>query len=158
MYFLVPIILERLERELETAVAASKEAHSSATHSENVADNKYGTLALEAAYLAHGQSVRIVELQRSILLYRHFQTPIFTTESTIELGALIDLEDPVGDRQRIFLGPAAGGLIIAEEPLAIKVVTAATPLGKLLLGKHIDEDFVLTVGTSTHHFSITNIQ
>ncbi len=68
MLNIIPAIIQQLEQELATAIKASQQAHSGATHSENTADNKYDTLALEAAYLAHGQSVRIEELQQSINL------------------------------------------------------------------------------------------
>jgi transcription elongation GreA/GreB family factor len=37
-----------------------------ATHSENIVANKYDTLAVEAAYLAHGQSMRFAELKQVI--------------------------------------------------------------------------------------------
>ena len=158
MYYLVPIILKKLERELETAIEASKEAHSSATHSENIADNKYGTLALEAAYLAHGQSVRIADLQKSMSLYRSFQRAPFTRESEIKLGALVDVELSGGDCQRVFLGPAAGGLSIEDQNILIQVITIATPLGKSLLGKYVDDDVELAVGSVVQHYSIVNIQ
>ncbi|MFT5693840.1 MAG: transcription elongation GreA/GreB family factor [Oceanicoccus sp.] len=158
MYYLVPIILKKLERELETAIKASMEAHSSAIHSENIADNRYGTLALEAAYLAHGQSVRIDDLQTSMSLYKSFHRTKFTRESEIGLGALVDIESSGGDCQRIFLGPAAGGLRIEEKSMMIQVITSATPLGKLLFGKYIDDDVELAVDNVTKHYSIVNIQ
>ena len=53
MHYLVSAIVEKLQLELSTAVAASQQARDSATHSENIAANKYDTLAVEAAYLAH---------------------------------------------------------------------------------------------------------
>jgi hypothetical protein len=56
MHYLISAIVEKLELELSTAVAASQQARDSATHSENIAANRYDTLAVEAAYLAHGQS------------------------------------------------------------------------------------------------------
>ena len=60
---LIALILEQLQSELATALNASDQAHASATHSENVPENQYDTLALEAAYLAHGLSVRVTELR-----------------------------------------------------------------------------------------------
>lgn len=158
MYYLVPIILKKLESELDTAISASRDAHSSAIHSENIADNKYGTLALEAAYLAHGQSVRINDLQKSMNLYKSFQRAKFTRESEVKLGALVDVESSCGDCQRIFLGPAAGGLSIQDKAATIQVVTLATPLGKSLLGKYVDDNVELAVGNVIQHYSIVNIQ
>ena len=59
MHHLITDIVEQLKLELSTAVAASQQAHDSATHSENIAANKYDTLAVEAAYLENGKSLRI---------------------------------------------------------------------------------------------------
>jgi len=158
MQNLVTSIVEQLERQLETAINASQDAHSSATHSENIADNKYDTLAVEAAYLAHGQSMRISELQETIHLYRNFQRPVFTQESPVRLGALLELENSVGQLQRVFIGPAAGGLKIGESPNTITVVTRSTPLGRALLDKYLDDEIELSINSRSEVFVILNIQ
>ena len=167
---LVTAIIEELERELATAIKAGVEAHSSATHSENVADNKYDTLALEAAYLAHGQSVRIAELQESINLYRRFKRPELTQQSSaqpsiqlsiqpsIQLGTLVDIENDNGDIQRLFIGPAAGGISIKDKPHIIRVITPSTPLGKALLNKTIDDEIVININHQSQYFTIIDIQ
>ncbi len=165
---LVNAIVEQLERELATAAGASQEAHSSATHTENIADNKYDTLALEAAYLAHGQSVRITELQETINLYKRFRRPEFNRDSSIQLGALVDIENEQGLVQRIFVGPAAGGHIIeglnsctqstAKQPLSIRVVTASSPMGRAMLNHYVDDEFTLTIQKRTECFTVINLQ
>ena len=47
-------VLERLAEDLLQAEQAVRAAHETATHQENIAENKYDTLGLEAAYLATG--------------------------------------------------------------------------------------------------------
>ena len=47
-------VLERLAEDLLQAEQAALAAHETATHEENIAENKYDTLGLEAAYLAAG--------------------------------------------------------------------------------------------------------
>ncbi len=155
---LVAAIIHQLEQALRTAASASSEAHSSATHSENVADNKYDTLALEAAYLAHGQSMRIIELQETIALYKRFQSPDFTSESSIQLGALVEIENQKGENKRLFLGPAAGGLCIGEKPDQIQVVTSSSPLGSALLNKYIDDEFELNIQRRLERFTVIDIR
>jgi transcription elongation GreA/GreB family factor len=140
MYHLVSAIVEKLQLELSTAVAASQQAHDSATHPENIAANKYDTLAVEAAYLAHGQSRRIAELKHAIALYQHFQRPTLGPCATAQLGALICLENNQGQQRRFLIGPAAGGLSIDSEQGAIQVITPATPLGRALIGKRVHDD------------------
>jgi len=158
MQNLVTAIVEQLERQLETAINASQDAHSSATHSENIADNKYDTLAVEAAYLAHGQSMRISELQETIHLYRNFQRPVFTQQSPVRLGALVELENSAGQVQRVFIGPAAGGLKIGEPPNTITVVTRSTPLGGAIIDKYLDDEIKLNINSRSEIFVIINIQ
>jgi hypothetical protein len=45
-------VLERLAEDLLQAERAMRAAHETATHNENIAENKYDTLGLEAAYLS----------------------------------------------------------------------------------------------------------
>ena len=155
---LITAIIKQLESELATAVAASQDAHASATHSENIADNKYDTLATEAAYLAHGQSVRIADLQDSIHCYKRYQRPSFNQQSSIQLGARVDIENSEGVIQRLLLGPAAGGLSIKVQAHTIQVVTIATPLGQALLNKTIDEEFELRVNKLSQQLTIIDIK
>ncbi|MFT6436803.1 MAG: transcription elongation GreA/GreB family factor [Candidatus Azotimanducaceae bacterium] len=158
MHYLVSAIIQTLKLELSTAVAASRQAHDSATHSENIAANKYDTLAVEAAYLAHGQSMRIAELKQSIALYQHFQRPDFNTRSTIQLGALVCIEDDQGQQKRLLIGPAAGGLSINSEQGAIQVITPTAPLGQALLGKRVDDELNWQIHQRKESYSVIAIE
>jgi transcription elongation GreA/GreB family factor len=158
MHYLVCAIIEQLQLELSTAVAASQQAHDSATHSENIADNKYDTLAVEAAYLAHGQSIRIAELKQSIALYQHFQRPTFNAGATIQLGALVCIEDDQEQQRRLLIGPAAGGLSIDSAQGPIQVITPTTPLGQVLMGKRVDDEVDWQINQRKESFSIVDIE
>jgi transcription elongation GreA/GreB family factor len=158
MHYLVYAIIEQLQLELNTAVAASQQAHDSATHEENVADNKYDTLAVEAAYLAHGQSMRIAELKQSIILYQHFKRPEFNEGATIQLGALVCIENELGQQRRLLIGPAAGGLSLDSEIGLIQVITPSTPLGKVLMGKGVDDEVVLQIDQRIELFTVVAIE
>ena len=158
MHYLVGAIVEKLQLELSTAVAASQQAHDSATHSENIAANKYDTLAVEAAYLAHGQSMRITELKQSIATYQHFQRPTFNARATIQLGALVCVEDDQEQQRRLLVGPAAGGLSIDSEQGPILVITPTSPLGQVLMGKRVDEEVDWKTNQRKESFSIVTIE
>ena len=158
MHYLVNAIVEKLELELSTAVAASQQARDSATHSENIAANKYDTLAVEAAYLAHGQSMRIAELKHAIALYQHFQRPTFNARATIQLGALVCIEDDQGQQRRFLIGPAAGGLSIDSEQGAIQVITPTAPLGQALMGKRVDDEVDWQVNLRKESYSVIAIE
>ncbi len=158
MHHLISAIIAQLEDELATAISASGDAHASATHSENIASNKYDTLAVEAAYLAHGQSIRIAELQESIALYRRFHRPHFNQQSTIQLGARVEIENDSGGIQRLFIGPAAGGLSIGEKPDTVQLITPSTPLGQALLNKTVGDEFELHIRSVSQSFAIIGIE
>jgi transcription elongation GreA/GreB family factor len=158
MHYLINAIVEKLQLELSTAVAASEQAHDSATHSENIAANKYDTLAVEAAYLAHGQSIRIAELSQSIALYQHFQRPTFNARATVQLGALVCIEDDQEQQRRLLIGPAAGGLSIDSEQGPIQIITPSAPLGQALMGKRVDDQVVWQINQRNESFSIVAIE
>lgn len=158
MHYLVSAIIENLQLELSTAVAASQQAHDSATHSENIAANRYDTLAVEAAYLAHGQSSRIAELKQSIALYQQFQRPTFNAGATIQLGALVCIENDQGRQRRFLIGPTAGGLRIHSKQGPIQVITPGAPLGQALMGKRVDDEVDLQVNRRYESFSIVDIE
>jgi transcription elongation GreA/GreB family factor len=155
---IITAIIAHLDNELTTASAASEQAHASATHSENVADNKYDTLAVEAAYLAHGQSVRIAQLQQSIATYRLLmQTQKPDTES-IQIGHTVTIVDTNQRSNTLFIGPSAGGISIVIDGIAMMTVTALTPMGKALIGKVVDDEISIVVGGNQQHFVITDIK
>ena len=66
------IVLELKEARDKAAQAADSEKET-ATNKENVAENRYDTLGLEAAYLAHGQSDRILQLEEALRLFEQME-------------------------------------------------------------------------------------
>jgi hypothetical protein len=54
-------IIARLEADHALQLQAAKTAHAAATHEENIPDNKYDTLGLEASYIAQGHANRAQE-------------------------------------------------------------------------------------------------
>lgn len=66
-------VLERLAEDLLHVEQAVRAAHDTATHEENIAENKYDTLGLEAAYLATGQARRAEAIRQSMARWRQFR-------------------------------------------------------------------------------------
>lgn len=128
-------ILTRLEADYALQLQAGKTAHAAATHNENIPDNKYATLGLEASYIAQGHANRAQEILRALHSFRELSLQNFSGTSPIRLTALVELEDEDGHSRLVFLGPAAGGLRLEFENKEIMVITPASPLGKALIGK-----------------------
>jgi len=59
-------ILTYLQNELASLSTAAKNAHLAAIDDQSVAETQYDTLAIEASYLAEGQSRRVEALKKSI--------------------------------------------------------------------------------------------
>jgi transcription elongation GreA/GreB family factor len=131
-------IIARLAHDLELLLAAAKSAHAAATHEENIPDNKYATLALEASYLAQGQANRASEIRRAIEAYKQLAAKP-SAEGTVRLGSLVELEDEDGATKVVFIGPLEGGLKITHGGREVLVITPASPLGRELLDKAVGE-------------------
>ncbi|WP_166114036.1 GreA/GreB family elongation factor [Pseudoalteromonas sp. Z9A5] len=144
-----------LEAQLTTAKVAAKTAHDTATHEENIAENKYDTLGLEAAYLAQGQAQRVNDCYKSIELFE----PAFNEKPTdkIIVGSLVCLEDDKAVQKWFYLGPAAGGLTVNVKEHAIAVVTPGAPMGKQLLNKQCDDEITLTIAGKVHEYVVVEI-
>ena len=85
-------IVEKLQVDLDVAVRAAQTAYETATHEENIAENKYDTLGLEASYLAAGQARRVEEIRQSLNLCRNLVLKPFDEQRGIQTGDLIALQ------------------------------------------------------------------
>lgn len=151
-------ILEKLTEQYDNAVAAVQQAHDSATHEENIADNKYDTLGLEAGYLAFGQAQRVAECAADLEAWKAITVTRPAPEEPIQIGALITLIDEADKELRLFLGPAAGGITIQHQGQDITVVTTGAPLGKALSNKYQDDEFELKIGDNTKNYFIESVE
>ncbi|WP_224984155.1 GreA/GreB family elongation factor [Geomonas agri] len=134
------LIIERLTHDLSVLSHAAKAAHEAAIHEENIPDNKYDTLSLEASYVAQGQANRAQELKHALQTYRHLALHSFGEADTIRLTALVTLQDEEGTSKTFFIGPQEGGLKLHVDGEEILVITAASPLGSQLIGKSVGDE------------------
>lgn len=149
-------IIAQLSHDLEVQFNAARTAHEAATHSENIPDNKYDTLALEASYVAQGQANRASEIRRAIEIYRQLKLkPIEDNEIT--MTALVTLEAEDGTTKAVFIGPLEGGLKIATAGAEIVVITPGSPLGQELLGKTIGDTICMGIGANRTDYEIIEV-
>ncbi|HXQ99600.1 MAG TPA: transcription elongation factor GreAB [Pseudomonas sp.] len=150
-------IIETLKVDLDVAVRAARTAYETATHEENIAENKYDTLGLEASYLAAGQARRVEEIRQSLTLYQNLSLKPFDQVLGIRSGDLIVLESASGLEQHLFLGPDAAGLKVSVEGTLVTVITSRAPLGQTLLGKFDGDELDINVNRSQQSFQITHV-
>lgn len=154
---LLELITATLARNFDIAQRAARTAYETATHEENVAENKYDTLGLEASYLATGQARRTEEIRQALLKYQGLIPRDYDAAVGIQVGALIDLENTRGERQQVFLGPDAAGLTLDLDGQAVTVITPHAPLGMALLGKFEGDEVSIRVGNTLQHSEILSV-
>lgn len=147
-------VLQQLTEDLHQAEQAARTAHETATHEENIAENKYDTLGLEAAYLATGQARRAAAIGQAIAQWQQFAPRAYHADTGIELGALVGLEDAEGHTQTLFLGPDGGNMKLAHGADTVQVISSQAPLARALLGKFEGDEVALQVGTVRQVFEV----
>lgn len=125
-------LINQLVEQRDIAINAAGSAHNDATHEQSVAETQYDTVAIEAAYLAHGQSQRVAEFNSTINTINNLVFTVFDDCDEVDLGALIELDNNFC----CWLLPVCGGYRLDEN--RIVVITPQSPLGNMLneLGLH----------------------
>jgi hypothetical protein len=114
-------IISQLSRDLTIFTTAAKTAHEASIHEENLPDNKYDTLALEASYVAQGQANRASEIRQAIDVYKNL-TLHQSDDKNIRLTSMVTLEAEDGTIKSVFIGPQEGGMKIVNQQIEIIVV------------------------------------
>lgn len=139
---LIDTIVNHLNIELSTLQTAANNAHLAAIDDQSVAETQYDTLAIEAGYLAEGQSRRVLEIKFALQQFNELaakiDTLLFDEHSEISTGALVQLAEGKASKQWYFLAPAAAGfktsLPLKGDLQQITVITEKSPVGAASLG------------------------
>lgn len=151
-------VLDRLSEALLQAEQAARVAHETATHEENIAENKYDTLGLEAAYLATGQARRAEAIRQAMAHWRQFHPHPYDASKGIQLGALVCLVDAEGKQQQLFLGPAGGSMtLVRSGAQLVQVISTEAPLGRALLGKCEGDEVSIQVASTRQQFEVLRV-
>lgn len=147
-------VLDRLAEDLLRVEQAVQVAHEAATHEENIAENKYDTLGLEAAYLATGQARRAEAIRQAIAHWRQFRPGPYDARKGIQLGALVCLVDAEDRQQQLFIGPAGGSMKLVTGAQSVQVISSEAPLGRAMLGKCEGDEVSTHVAQGRQQFEV----
>lgn len=140
-------IISALTSRYDLAHSAAKQAYETATHEENVAENKYDTLGLEASYLAEGQARRMSEAENALKTFERLKPKSFGEDDAIQFGALIGLKELSAGSDKVssevFLSPVAGGLTVDINGRQVLLLSKHAPLGKALFGAYLEDEVEL---------------
>ena len=150
-------VLQRLADDLLQAEQAMRAAHETAIHEENIAENRYDTLGLEAAYLATGQARRAAAIRQALAHWRQFHPSPYDASRGIQLGALVCLVDADDQQLQLFLGPVGGSMTLVSDGQRVQVISSEAPLGRALLGKGVGDDVSIQVAAVRQQFEVLRV-
>ena len=139
---LLQAILAGLQSELTLLTDAANTARDEATNEESRAEDRFDMRSQSAAYLAAGQAKLAGEIADAVTAYQALPVRQFGPGAPVATGALVTLEAR-GRRSWFFLGPQHGGLEVQVNGTTIMVVTAASPLGRQLVGRMVGDTVTL---------------
>lgn len=157
-----PALLQLLCRELQEDLAAlvrrQHDTQSAATHEENRAEHSKDTRATEQSYLARGLAARVAELRQTVAQIGRIETRQFDSSDPIAVMALVAIRvEQERDVQFWWLVPAAAGRELVQQRVRIRTVTPTAPLGRALLGLHVDDEESFTTPGGRRSFEILEI-
>jgi transcription elongation GreA/GreB family factor len=164
--FFVEQLRERLVQAAAVAkraeVDAREAAKSVATESEKKED---GRAALEFGSLATGHQNRARDVTAQVQILDALLTrglPSYNDKSAVGLGAVIDVatEDKNGAIERTFIMLPVGAGTELEGPGGdgfLTVVTAASPVGKALMGKHAGDVTDVTIRNEIYEWKVLSV-
>jgi transcription elongation GreA/GreB family factor len=158
-HVLIRLIIEQLTHDLSVQFNAALSAHEASTHEENIPDNKYETLALEASYLAQGQANRAQEIRLALEAYKQMPLPPHDDKREIGLAALVTLAAGDSATRTVFIGPLEGGMKVVDPATgtSVTVITPASPLGRELIGRGVGDLVTIGAGSSSKEFEIIEV-
>ncbi len=143
-------LVAQLEAQLATARSAHGSAMAGAVDDEARPENDKDTRGLEQSYLARGHAQRVAELEIAIAVTTKLALRQLDDDAAVALTALVEVEE--GARPRtLWIAPHGGGLTLSGD---VTVVTPSSPLGRALLGRHVDD----TIELGPRKLTITGVR
>ena len=152
---ILALIIAKLRADVSVCEQAVKAARDTATHADALGSSKYETTGLEASYLAQGQGLRLLELERSLAYFS--QLKLSGNSNVIGLSSLIALSDEQGKERLLWLGADAGGLKIKHDGTRLTVVTPKSPLGSALIGKSSGDELEISIAGAEHYYKVSAV-
>jgi transcription elongation GreA/GreB family factor len=137
-------LLAEMRAALAAMAKSAKDAADGATHEENRSEGDKDMRATEESYVARGKAMRTEELAEELVRAEQLVLRTFATDDAIAPSALVRVL--VDEQPRVFfVSTQGGGRELTIDGATITVVTAASPVGRALIGKRIGDDFELAV-------------
>lgn len=150
-------LIQKLSEQAEGLARRARDIAASATHEEARPESDKDTRAIEESYLARGQAQRVAESEAALQVLRSLRLRHFESDRPIAATAVVAIEDEDANEKVLFLAPGAGGTTLESQGFTVQVVTAASPLGRGLLGRTVDEEFEVTTAGRRRIWTIVEV-
>lgn len=157
--FLVDQLTQHLRASAQVALSASAsaavEAREGATPAEKREDAR---TALEYGSLARAQSRRAQRALGEADTLSTFRPGPLKPNAAITVGAVVEVEDAEsGEGRTFFLAPVGAGVTLTGpgDDGYLSVVTPASPIGRAVMGRHVDDIVDVTVNGDVREWRIT---
>ncbi len=153
--------LEHVSGEIVALTASARAAHQAATHEESKAEDRHDTFAIEASYLAAGQSVRVMELEKFRTELEGYLTG--TRESEIVApGSLLSYESD-GVVHWVLMAKSGGGVRTTldqreQGAISVQILSTISPLGSELLGLRAGDEVEVEIRRSAKDFRVRSVE
>jgi transcription elongation GreA/GreB family factor len=147
--------LDRLSGEIEALTVSALSAHLAATHEESKAEDRHDTFAIEASYLAAGQSARILDLENLKAELESYLSGV-PKRLKVGLGSLVAYESEGGECL-VLMTRVGGGLKVVVEGVPIQILTEQSPLGSGLFDLEVGDGFEVEIRGKVRTYSIRSI-
>jgi transcription elongation GreA/GreB family factor len=148
-------IRESAQVALRERAAAAAEARDGAGPDEKRVDAR---VALEYSNLARAQGLRAGAALEDLAVLESFNPAPLGPKAPVSMGAIVEVED--GEEGRtIFLAPVGAGieLTMPGGDGFVTVVTPASPLGKVMLGRRVGDSVEVTVKGDRREWTLTYV-
>jgi transcription elongation GreA/GreB family factor len=154
---LLDAFIAQLKNDLDILNQAAVSTYQGAIHSDSKAEDQYDTRGLEASYLAGAQAKRVSELEEIIKTYQYIDIKDFRPQDKISATALVGLQSD--DKLSYFLlMPKGGGLHLQFEEKNIQVLTPQSPIGEMLLGKKLHDEFEVLIQRKFRDYEVVSVE
>jgi hypothetical protein len=153
--------VDRLAGEIAGLTASARSAHQAATHEESKAEDRHDTFAIEASYLAAGQSARVLELERVRVEIEGYLAGSSRTDR-VAPGCLVAYELEEGHHW-VLMAKSGGGFRTqvassGHGMVPVQILSIHSPLGGELLGLRAGDEFEVEIKNSVKGFTVLKVE
>jgi hypothetical protein len=135
---IIEVVLEHLRADFERRQSAAKRTREQGNDAESKSEGKYDTRSTEENYLADGLARQALEAAAAAEAIEQMPIRDFARGEAIDLSALVELEF-AKETEFFLIATAGGGTEVVWDKKTIVVLTAESPLGSRLIGRHAGE-------------------